>query len=76
MYTVTYKQLGSLFKHTLTRVKGDGITESGDVRFFILEDESRVEVPVLDVVFTFSKERFDLIKKNMEIEAGRTIPTL
>lgn len=82
-YSVKYKLPGSWFWRTIERVEGDGlfIDFTGEVksvveyRWFILEDKSRVEVPLAGTVFMFSPERHDAIKKSMEAQAGQTIPT-
>jgi hypothetical protein len=74
-YEVKYK-LSNKFKwNILPKVKGDGfIQESNNTyRFFILEDESRVEIP-LGYLFKFGKERFFIIKENMEKESGTKLP--
>lgn len=60
-----------MFWRTINNVRGDGLMENGN-RYFILDDESRVEVPTT-AVFWFSKERFISIKKNMEKEAGQPV---
>ena len=73
-YTVKYKLPGQWFRRTIKRVKGDGLVENGQARFFILEDETRIETPVT-ARFIFDKNRFNTIKKNMEQEAGQPIVT-
>ena len=70
-YTVTFKR--GLLKKTLKNVKGDGFTEHFKSRFFILDDETRIEIPVEDTIFVFSKERFLLIHQRMEAETGQNI---
>jgi len=85
-YTVYYKQTNSLFWKKLKRVKGDGLLDessgyadtngfqsrtTNNSRWFILEDETRIEVPVNNVMFKFSKERFMSIKTQMEKESGQ-----
>jgi hypothetical protein len=88
-YTVTYKKLNSLFKTTLTNVKGDGFVERkvsiGEdgikiieflpIRWFVLDDETRIEVSSENTIFTFSKERWMDEKKQMEVESGQPIVT-
>ncbi len=73
-YTVWYKRTSSLFWSKLPRVKADGLIEHGRGRFFIQDSEARVEIPVDAMLFRFSPERFDNIKRQMEIEASRSIP--
>lgn len=72
LYTVKYKV--GFFWRTIRKVKGDGLVENGKARFFIREDETRIEIPIT-AQFIFSKERFLSIKKNMEKEAGQKIQT-
>lgn len=72
MYTVYYKKR-FLWKK-IKKVKGDGIVENGQSRFFILEDETRIEIPCTNI-FKFSKERFYLIKERLDNEAGQDVKT-
>ena len=39
-------------------------------RWFVLDDETRIEVPAHNVIFRFSKERFHLIKESVGKESG------
>ena len=73
-YTVKYKQPNQFFWRTIKQVKGDGLLEHGKARFFVLEDETRVEIPIT-AQFKFSKGRFYSIKKEMETQAGQAIVT-
>ena len=74
-YTVKFKTEKNWFWRTLKKVKGDGIMSDSPVatRFFILGDDSRIEIPVSGTIFKFSKERFLMIKKNMENESNQDI---
>jgi hypothetical protein len=45
-------------------------------RWFILEDETRIEICMEGMEFRFSPERFIAIKKSMEAQVGQAIPTL
>ncbi len=59
----------------MKNVKGDGImfAESGQVvpsRYFILADESRVELP-MTMLFRFDPGRFQVIEKTLRRETGR-----
>jgi len=76
-YTVKYKTAKDWFWKKLKNVKGDGIMSDTPVptRFFILEDESRVEIPITGTIFTFSQGRFLMIKQTMEKEANQDIRT-
>ena len=76
-YTVKFKTEKDWFWKTLNKVKGDGIMPDSSVstRFFILEDESRIEIPITGTLFKFSNERFLMIKQNMEKEANQDIKT-
>jgi hypothetical protein len=72
-YTVKYKHKCSFFWHTIKNCKGDGIMADVNypMRYFILSDESRIEIPLVDMIFEFSKERYYLIKENMNKEIGK-----
>jgi len=86
-YTVYYKKIGGFFWKKIKRVKGDSFVENGyslgpnnipigttkDIRWFILEDETRIEIPCNGIIFKFSSQRFLNIKRDMEKDAGRTI---
>ena len=68
-YEVSYKKIGCFRRwHKLKEVKGDGLLENGLSRFFILEDETRIEISVGNIIFKFSKDRFFAVKKTMEAE--------
>ena len=71
LYDVRYKK--RLFWHRIKKVKGDGLLENGQARFFIKENEERIEVPCQNTIFKFSKERFFAIKERMEVEANQEI---
>jgi hypothetical protein len=87
-YTVFYKRVNSVFWKKLKKVKGDGLLDestgyadtngfqsktTNNSRWFILEDETRIEIPVNNVMFKFSKERFMSIKQNVERETGQRV---
>ena len=74
-YEVKYKRIGVFSRwKKIKRVKGDGIVENNMSRFFHTEEEERIEIPVINHIFKFSKGRFYVIKGQMEKEAGQTIP--
>lgn len=75
-YTVHYKPNGVWFWKKLRAVKGDLIaTEMGEpTRVFILEDETRIEIPLRGTQFRFCPRRFLSIRQTMEKEAGQVIP--
>jgi hypothetical protein len=73
-YTVKYRRTGFPSKwKKIKNVKGDGIVENGLTRFFYLEDETRIEIPMPNTIFKFSKERFYSIQERMEEEAGQPL---
>ena len=73
-YTVYYKRAGFFSRwKKIKKVKGDGILENGLSRFFVLEDETRIEMPMHGYLFKFSKERFLSIQKRMNEEARQEI---
>jgi hypothetical protein len=43
------------------------------MRVFVLEDETRIEIPALSHEFFFSKDRFLVVTKNMEAAAGQKL---
>lgn len=75
IYEVKFKKIYWPFWSTLKRVKGDGFVDNKEIRFFLLEDESRIEVHCKDMIFKFNEKRFYSIKKKMEIEAGQPLVT-
>jgi hypothetical protein len=78
-YTVKYRRKGDWLWRTLKNVKGDLLAPElpGSPRVFILADETRVEVPAADgLEIRFSKERFIVIKQNMERDAGQVLPVI
>ena len=70
-YNVKYKK--KFFWKTIKKCKGDGLLENGIARYFILENETRMEIPCQNMIFKFSKERFYVIKDRMSQEAGQEI---
>lgn len=61
-----------------TKVKGDFVGQASDglagLRVLILENDTRVEYPISEYIAEFSKERFDVLRQNMEKEAGQKLP--
>jgi hypothetical protein len=77
-YTAYYKKTNAWFWTKIPHVKGDGcmFNEVGaPYRWFIRENEERLEIPMLDVMFKYSTERFICIKEQMELQIGQKIPT-
>jgi len=75
-YSVKYRKVGSLFSRKIKKVKGDFIANDveGKPRVLILEDETRIELPTVDMIYEFSFERFLVIKQRMDEEAGQSVP--
>ena len=74
-YTVKFKLQNAWFWQTIKKVKGDLIpSDLPNVRILILEDESRLEIPLNGTQFYFCPKRFLTIKQKMEQEAGQPIP--
>jgi hypothetical protein len=71
-YTVKYRAPHRLLWKKIV-VKADGIIPETQSRWFILPDETRVEVPAT-AEFVFSKERFSSILAAKEAEIGQPIP--
>ena len=67
-YTVEVKREKDWFWKKFKKVKGDALMEDSPepTRFLVLEDESRVEIPIRGTLFKFSPERFMVIKQNLE----------
>jgi len=61
-YTVKYKK--GWFWKRIKNVIGDGYVEGRNVRFFILEDKTMIEIPAYNIIFKFPPERETLLKKN------------
>lgn len=61
-YTVKYKK--GMFWRKIKNVIGDGYVERRNVRFFILEDKTMIEIPAYNIIFKFPPERETLLKKN------------
>ena len=74
-YIVKYKTKGSFFYKKVKKVQGDHTMESPFRRVLTLEDETRLEIPMEGTEWEFSKDRFIVIKKNMEKESGQDIKT-
>jgi hypothetical protein len=81
LYEVRYKKVNSIFWKNLRKVIGDGFVENQvdvnnkivstkDIRWFILEDETRIEIPCQNIIFKFSNNRFYAIKDRMEQDSG------
>ena len=78
-FTVYYKKPRGIFWHKIKRVKGDSIytdrqNNPQSVRTVICEDETRYEIPMTYLI-KFSKERWLIVKKEMEREASQEIQT-
>jgi hypothetical protein len=75
VYSVKFKRKNAWFWRTIKKVKGDLISpDLPNVRILILEDESRLEIPLNGTQFYFCPKRFLAIKQKMEQEAGQSIP--
>lgn len=72
-YSVKYKAPGWIFWRTIKNVKGDGIVEGRtttvQARYFILFDDTRIELPT-SFMFRFDKDRCASIEKAIKREAG------
>ncbi len=75
VYTVKYKMPGQFFWRKLKGVKGDGILFGGPhnetiaSRYFIMTDDSRIEMPV-SMMFIFDPLRCRVISEGIRREAG------
>jgi hypothetical protein len=85
-YEVKWKRLRGWRWNRLRSVKGDGFvwTSAEDAgkgilgmqntRYFILQDETKIEIPASDTVFVFSKERYQRVIENMQNDIGQAVP--
>lgn len=67
LYTVKYKKPGWVFWRRLEEVKADGVIEMSNSRFFILDDETRIEIPTT-FIFEFDKKRFYVSEAQIQRE--------
>jgi len=87
-YEVAYRPIGSRRWTLIKGIKGDGFVILNEklsgggafisdmkTRWFILDDETRIEVPTEGVEFRFSKERHLRVIEKMEQESGQTLKT-
>ncbi len=74
-YSCKYKHRNEWFWKKIKNIKGDGIMKDSQypTRFFILDNEERIEIPIPENTFHFSMERFLVIKQSMENEVGQDI---
>lgn len=72
IYRVRYKRAGQMFFRSFKNVKGDGILfgsrQDGLVpaRYFILSDNTRIEMPVTQYVFVFGPDRLKAIEEDFK----------
>lgn len=62
-YSVKYKPVGSWRYRTIKGVTGDGLIEQTRQRWFVTEQDERIEIPIDEIIFVFSKERARLIEQ-------------
>lgn len=78
-YKVEYRLPGSTFKKTIKGCVEDGLVEHGRSRYFVTDDNCRVEVPIHSE-FYFGADRYEFIdrlKKKLDQErekGGQSIP--
>ena len=68
MYTVEFKNVDSVKPKwdSIKNIIADGFLDENlkSVRFFLLNDNTRYEIPTSNIIFRFSKERQELIEEN------------
>lgn len=80
-YTVYYKKSWSPFWKKIERVEADGVlidiptASRYEYRWFLLEDKTRIEIPMANIIFKFTSDRYLATKKVMDAQAGQVIPT-
>ena len=62
IYTIKYKR-GFLWR-TLNNVVADGYFQDVRARYFVLDDDSVIEIPVKGTIFYFSPERAKFVDKS------------
>jgi hypothetical protein len=67
-FKVQYRLQGQTFKKTITKVVEDDLMSSGQSRYFMREDGSRIEVPIT-AEFYFGADRAEFIKQMHEAHA-------
>ena len=73
-YSVRIKKKGEFFWRKFKNVKGDLIPpDMPGFRVLILDDESRVEIPLEGTEFIFCSKRFLSIKQKMQNETGQSL---
>jgi hypothetical protein len=60
-YTVKYKT--GWFWKSIRNVVADGYIDDRNIRFFVLEDKTMIEISAEKVMFKFPPERDELVKK-------------
>jgi hypothetical protein len=60
-YNAKYKR--GLFWKTVKGIVADGYIEGTNVRFFILEDGTRIEIPMSKCIVIFDKKRSESVKQ-------------
>jgi|WetSurMetagenome_2_1015567.scaffolds.fasta_scaffold809723_2 hypothetical protein len=73
-YEVKYRRPDGIIWNTIKNVEGDETNFDLRYRYFFLENGERIEIP-LGFLFKFGKERFLIVKKNMEKQSGQPIIT-
>lgn len=63
-YTVKYKRF--LFWKKIESIVADGYVEDRNVRFFILKDNTRIEISADNTIFIFSPKREEAIKEGQD----------
>jgi len=62
-YTVWYKEVSDKNWKKLDKVEADGLIPEVQTRFFMLQDNSRYEIPTAGMIFKFSPDRAEILKK-------------
>ena len=61
-YKVEYRLPGSTFKKTIKGCVEDGLVEHGRSRYFVTDDNCRIEVPI-NSEFYFGADRYEFIDR-------------
>jgi hypothetical protein len=72
-YTAKYRKVGSFLWTKIKKIEGDSLNEDRKRIAFFLEDGTKIEIPLEGVEIYFSKERFKIIQRQLELESGQRL---
>ncbi len=69
-YVCRYRKFGTEAWHTLSNLVGDGYAPETGHRYFVTHDGARIEIPVIEMEFHFSKERSEMMDEMKQRETN------